>query len=259
MRKLLLFGGALAQNCQKFTPASDSELCLCDAENCDTFEVADVVDGFFDTYTTSRAGQRLFHEKIVKFPDQKLRFDGISFDGALKQEVIGFGGALTDSALLAYKSLSQGARDQLENAWFGSSGANFNLVRVPIGGTDFSTFGYTLDDSDADFSLQNFNLSAIDLELRIPMLKRYKTKILASAWSAPKWMKNNKKFNGWTKISGNPGDRIHKSWARHYVKYIEEMRRRGLGWGDKYQLIHSNATIPTIVPFDCTYLQILTL
>ena len=231
MRKLLLFGGALARNCEKFSPESDSELCLCDAESCDTFEPADVVDGFFDTYTTSRAGQRLHHEKFAKFPDSKLKFDEISFAGTLKQEVIGFGGALTDSALLAYKSLSQKARDQLENAWFGSSGANFNLVRVPIGGTDFSTFGYTLDDSSDDFSLKNFNLSAIDIEIRVPMLKRHKTRILASAWSAPKWMKNNKNLNGWTKLTGNPGDPIHKSWARHYVKYIEEMRRRGLGPG----------------------------
>ena len=38
-------------------------------------------------------------------------------------------------------------------------------------------------------------------------------------------MKDNNQFNGYTKIKGEPGDRIHKSWANHYTQYITELKK----------------------------------
>jgi len=159
----------------------------------------------------------------------KLRSSTISLDGALEQEILGFGGALTDAALISYNSLSQKTRKHLENQWFN----HFNMIRIPIGGSDFSTVGYSLDSLEMDFGLERFNLSRIDYDSRIPILRRWheankKTKVFGSAWSAPIWMKTNHAFNGITKLNGTPGDKVHKAWAQYYVKYIEHMASMGI-------------------------------
>ena len=59
-------------------------------------------------------------------------------------------------------------------------GAKFNLVRVPIGGSDFSTHPYTLDDYDEDYDLEKFALSEFDLQ-RIELFKKYNLSVLGSA------------------------------------------------------------------------------
>lgn len=121
-------------------------------------------------------------------------------------------------------SLSKKSRFNVFHSWFGRDGAGYNLVRVPIGGTDFSEFPYSLDDTENDFALEHFSLSKIDENLRIPFLKNLKrisndeVKLLASAWSSPVWMKTNEKFNGIGKLKGQPGDIFHKTWANYYVK-----------------------------------------
>ena len=58
-------------------------------------------------------------------------------------------------------------------------GAKFNLARVPIGGSDFSTHPYTLDDYDEDYYLEKFALSEFDLQ-RIEIVKKYNLSVLGS-------------------------------------------------------------------------------
>ena len=54
--------------------------------------------------------------------DKKLKFNELDLDGAKKQEVLGFGGALTDAALISFNSLDSKTRERLEQAWFGDVG-----------------------------------------------------------------------------------------------------------------------------------------
>jgi len=212
----------------------DSVLCKCNATYCDdTTPFWSGSPGRVHVQTSSRNGKRIDQSEVeiekVKSSKLKLRSSSISLDGPLKQEIIGFGGALTDSALISYHSLSRKTREKLENQWLN----HFNIIRVPIGGTDFSTVGYSLDSLEMDFDLTRFNLSRIDFESRIPILRRWqeinkKTKIFGSAWSAPIWMKTNHAFNGITKLNGVPGDKVHKAWASYYLKYIEHMASMGI-------------------------------
>ena len=65
---------------------------------------------------------------------------------APEQKVRGFGGALTDATLLQYADLSSDLQDEMLRGWFGANGSEFSLVRLPIGGTDFSSYPYTLND-----------------------------------------------------------------------------------------------------------------
>ena len=54
--------------------------------------------------------------------DKKLKFNELDLGGAQKQEVLGFGGALTDAALISFNSLDSKTRERLEQAWFGDVG-----------------------------------------------------------------------------------------------------------------------------------------
>ena len=53
---------------------------------------------------------------------------------------------MTDATLLQYANLSSDLQADLLDGWFGRNGSEFSLVRLPIGGTDFSTHAYTLND-----------------------------------------------------------------------------------------------------------------
>lgn len=44
---------------------------------------------------------------------------------------------------------------------------------MPIGGTDFSTRGYSYADGDEDAELKNFNLTAEDFDYKVFNLKQW--------------------------------------------------------------------------------------
>ena len=87
------------------------------------------------------------------------------------------------------------------SSYFATDGIKYNLGRVPIAGTDFSTRTYSYDDIDGDVHLKNFALASEDFNYKIPLMKEAlklspSLRFVSAAWTAPPWMKNNKKFNG---------------------------------------------------------------
>ena len=138
---------------------------------------------------------------------------------------------MTDAALLNLFALSNQTRLHAMNSWFGAGGAFYTLLRLPIGGCDFSTLPYSLDDRDDDFDLEHFNLSQIDLEMRLPFLRIVRelsdqpVNLIGSAWSPPVWLKTTSKFNGIGRLRGEPGDKFHKTWAKYYVKVSQNHSR----------------------------------
>lgn len=56
-------------------------------------------------------------------------------------------------------------------SYFSENGIEYNLCRVPIGGTDFSTHSYSLDDGAADPTLENFQLAEEDLNIKVILFK----------------------------------------------------------------------------------------
>lgn len=85
------------------------------------------------------------------------------------------------------------------------NGSRYTLGRIPIGGTDFSTRAYTLDDYDGDATLQHFALAPEDVEYKIPYARKAvelnpDLRFFSAAWSAPTWMKTNHRINGFGKL-----------------------------------------------------------
>ncbi|HBK92697.1 MAG TPA: glycosyl hydrolase [Parvularcula sp.] len=119
--------------------------------------------------------------------------------GKRRQEIVGFGAAITDaSAILIQTKLSPAARDGLIAELFGPSpGLNFSFTRFPIGASDFSPAHYSLDDrpDGSGGGSSRFSLDPAR-EYLIPTLRKAldanpHLTIMASPWSAPGWMKTS--------------------------------------------------------------------
>jgi glucosylceramidase len=98
--------------------------------------------------------------------------------------------------------LSEETVQNFINSYFDKSGIEYNIIRVPLAGVDFSNRTYSYDDFSGDFELANFSLSYEDLEFKIPAIQaalnasQKHVKLFASAWSAPPWMKTNNDYKG---------------------------------------------------------------
>ncbi|CAG9834260.1 unnamed protein product [Diabrotica balteata] len=77
--------------------------------------------------------------------------------------MFGFGGAFTDAFGFNLQSVEPTLQEKVLSSYFSKFGIEYNVGRVPIGGTDFSTKGYSYDDSDTpDPSLSLFKLADED-------------------------------------------------------------------------------------------------
>ena len=91
------------------------------------------------------------------------------------QEMVGFGAAMTDAtATLLNTSMNARQRGTLLRELFGPApGLNLSFIRVPIGGSDFSPYHYTLDDMPlgaTDPTLAKFAIDANHMQL-MPVLR----------------------------------------------------------------------------------------
>lgn len=166
------------------------------------------------------------------------------------QEIFGFGGAVTDSAAMNILNLTQKASDNLLKSYFGPHGINYNFIRTPMGGTDFSTRPYTYAMTENDISLSSFDLQMEDYVYKIPVIKRAQElkenqiKLLTVPWTASPWMKTNYSWANDAKLRPE----YRQLWADYFVKYFEAYRNAGLEfWGLSSQ--NEPANYIYVVPF----------
>lgn len=84
-------------------------------------------------------------KSTIQFNSTKGKSDlvTLSFDATkTMQTVLGFGGAITDSVAHVFNEMSEDRQKEAVEALFGSTGQKYNLVRMTIGSTDFSTTVY---------------------------------------------------------------------------------------------------------------------
>jgi glucosylceramidase len=152
------------------------------------------------------------------------------------QHFRGAGGALTDSsAWLIGTRLHPGTRAWLLRHLFGPSGINLNLIRLPIGATDFTAgrAPYSYDDVPAgqsDPGLIHFSI-AHDEAYIIPVLRQAtalaeRPFLLASLWSPPGWMKSNDSLSN-TADTGTLLPADYGVLAQYFVRFLEAYRQAG--------------------------------
>lgn len=133
------------------------------------------------------------------------------------QTIIGFGGAITESASYSYNKLPNSSKERFLKECFSEEGLNYTIARLPIGSSDFSLKSYSYS---AKHDLSDFNINK-DKEYIIPLIKNAKSivpnlQFLSSPWSPPKFMKNNKMLIAGGKLL----DKYKQTFADYLSKYI---------------------------------------
>ncbi|MFA6582164.1 MAG: glycoside hydrolase family 30 beta sandwich domain-containing protein, partial [Paludibacter sp.] len=113
-----------------------------------------------------------------------------------------------------------------------STGLGISVLRISIGASDLSSSDYSYNETANDVSMLNFSLAGPDMNYLIPLLKKILVinpaiKILATPWSAPRWMKTN---GSW--IGGSLKTNYYAAYANYFVKYLDAMKSQGITvWG----------------------------
>lgn len=183
-----------------------------------------------EVYETSAQGNKL--TKISAFTGGNNPITITIKPEETYQTITGFGGSFTESSAYLLNKLGRENRKKILEAYFGENGARYSLTRTHIGSCDFSLGHYTYASVAGDKLLDHFNIDD-DRDDIIPMIKEAKAisgdgfKIIASPWTAPPWMKDNKDWRG-----GKLLPEYNKTWALFFSKYIKAYQQEGIDiWG----------------------------
>ena len=182
-------------------------------------------------YTTNTANLRMFESRVAIEEARDDAFN-VSLTGEEFQTVDGFGLAITHASCFNLLRMPEEDRtDFLTEIFSREKGIGSSLIRVCIGGSDFSMDEYTWCDKKG---MENFAVHPLDQQYLFPILDQiYRinpdVKIIGSPWSCPLWMKMGENgslpYDKWTGGRLNP---LHyQEYAQYFVKWIQEMEKRG--------------------------------
>lgn len=223
------------------------------------------INSTYEILVTSEAGDKLAKQENVNFHSGVA--DGTVleiFPEITKQTIQGIGTSFTESSAFVLAHLDKEKRAEVMEMIYGESGANFTLTRTHIGACDFTVNGkYSYDDVADDSLLKHFsiapdsegfdkskyhNIKDENYDL-LPMIKdaleiknnqkEKELKIIASAWTAPAWMKNIEEWyipgtdeNNWQGTGGSLNDEYIPVYAKYLTKYLDQYQAEGVDvWG----------------------------
>ena len=182
-------------------------------------------------WTTTFDKSRAFAKSTVPFDQSSPQSpNAVRFTDETFQTVDGFGLAITQASCYNLLRMSQEDRTKLLTELFSTTaGAGSSLIRVCIGGSDFSMDEYTWCDEEG---MANFAVHESEKTFLFPILDEIyqinpNVQIIGSPWSCPIWMKvpDGSPIVGWT--SGRLNPKYYADYADYFVKWIQEMQKRG--------------------------------
>jgi len=187
--------------------------------------------GMASVFTTDTNSLR-FQETHVPV-NGPMAMDGfnVTLSGNTFQTIDGFGLAITQASCANLLQMPEKDREAfLEELFSQTNGMGSSLVRVCIGGSDFSINEFTWCDEPG---MQNFGIHTLDRQYLFPILDQIyrinpNVKIIASPWSCPRWMKmaeDGSAYDRWTGGRLNPSH--YQEYAQYFVRWIQEMENRG--------------------------------
>lgn len=214
---------------------------------------------------TAESGEAIAPQENVPFADGAVSETVIRvFPDQLKQTIDGIGTSFTESSAFVLAHLDPAERRVVMERIFGEEGANFTLTRTHIGACDFTVEGkYSYADVAGDAALEHFSIAPdkagfsrarypgvrdtrYDL---LPMIREAMAikngqadpslRIVASAWTAPSWMKDIEEWfipgspeNNWQGTGGSLKPEYVGTYADYIVKYLNAYRSEGVPiWG----------------------------
>ena len=141
------------------------------------------------------------------------------------QEILGFGGALTESCCYMLSRIERKLFDAILEEYFSEEKLNYRFCRISIGSCDFSlnSYSYSYQKDLSDFSIHR------DFDYVISVLKSVrernnKLQIISSPWSPPAFMKDNHNLLGGGKLL----PQYKKLWAEYLIQYVLNYRSEGI-------------------------------
>lgn len=182
--------------------------------------------------TTDISKNLFFHEENLQTEnaskDTEVAIINI-FDEIEYQEILGFGGAFTESSAYNYSLLNDENKKCFMEKYFDrENGIAYNFGRTHINSCDFSLDIYSYV-KEGDKTLETFDISR-DKKYIIPFIKdalQYcndELVLFASPWSPPEYMKDNQSVIGGGKLLED----YKKVWALYYAKYIKAFADNGI-------------------------------
>jgi glucosylceramidase len=143
------------------------------------------------------------------------------------QEILGFGGAFTDTSCCMFNQLSVSVRAELFHTLFDPSEMGLNVCRTCIGSPDSAAAVYSYDDGEVDPDLKRFSIEH-DREYILPILREARGVnsdlfLFSSPWSPPGWMKSNGSMLG-----GCMRHTYMPSYANYLLKFLRAYEAEGV-------------------------------
>lgn len=144
------------------------------------------------------------------------------------QQMVGFGGALTESAAWVLAQLPAAQRLEVIRRYYDpKEGIGYTMARTHMNSCDFSLNMWSLDEVPGDYDLHAFTLDPMRRWM-MPLLQDARRtagadrfKLLVSPWSPPAWMKTNFRMDD----GGSLRPEYAEAWANYYVKFVQAMQR----------------------------------
>jgi glucosylceramidase len=183
--------------------------------------------------TTGNKSALLAKQPTLVFGTATNNSPTITVDGATTyQSMAGFGYTLTGGSAFLINRMPAAARDALLRELFTRDYASLGVsyLRLSIGASDLSAVPFTYDEVPAgqtDPTLAAFTIDAERADL-IPVLKQIlainpDVPLLATPWTAPRWMKDNGAYVGGSLLPAN-----YPAYAQYFVKYLQAMKAEGI-------------------------------
>ena len=148
------------------------------------------------------------------------------------QSMDGFGFTLSQGSATHFLAMSDSARKAALQELFGDGEKDIRIsyLRLAVAASDLNAFPFSYNDLKdpraTDPTLSQFSLSYDTLDV-LPLLAQIleinpKVTLMASPWSPPTWMKDNRDTRG-----GSLLPEFEASYAQYLIKYIQEMGKRG--------------------------------
>jgi glucosylceramidase len=159
----------------------------------------------------------------------QIAADAIQLDmSAPRQQILGFGAAITEASAYMLSGLSDAERAPVMHDLFAPDALALNVCRTCIGASDYATKAYSYDEStEPDPDLKKFSIDH-DKEFYLPILREARKQnpemfLFSSPWSPPGWMKPNNSMIGGAmrKLSFGP-------YANYFVKFLEAYKAEGV-------------------------------
>jgi len=168
-------------------------------------------------------------EPLAWKPSTRIAADAIVLDpSAARQNILGFGAALTDAACYVLSQMPDASRQEIMHELFAPGEMALNVCRTCIGSSDYSRSVYSFDEStEPDPELKKFSIDH-DRAYILPILRQARKVnpelfLFSSPWSPPGWMKANGSMLGGAMRRHNL-----EPYSRYFLKFLDTYKAEGV-------------------------------